>query len=139
MALGEATFSSGKVEVKLKGDVSGAALADVEATLQKLNGAVLALKATPEKVAALITKVAAATAKVPVLASKVTASATVTASNPFGDASAKAKAQADLDGVKKTQDDVMKSVSGVQGKITGIPEIATKALAKASASFAGGS
>lgn len=138
MGMAKGTFESGKVEVKLNGDVSAAAKADVEATLNKLNASVTALKATPEKVAALTTKVGALTAKVPVLASKVTASATVTASNPFGSADAKAKAKADMDGVQKVQADVMKSVSGMQAKIAGIPAMATSALAKASASFSGG-
>jgi hypothetical protein len=138
MAMAKGTFENGKVEVKLNADVSAAAKADVEASLNKLAGAVTALKATPDKVAALTTKVASLTAKVPVLASKVTASATVTASNPFGNAEAKAKAKADMDGVSKVQADVMKSVSGMQEKIAGIPAMATKALAKASASFSGG-
>jgi len=139
MGMAKGTFDNGKVDVKLNGDASAAAKADVEAALTKLNNAVIALKATPEKIAALTTKVATLTAKVPLLASKVTASATVTASNPFGNADAKAKAKADLDSVKQVQADVMKSVSGVQAKLAGIPAMATGALAKVSASFAAGS
>jgi hypothetical protein len=138
MGMAKGTFENGKVDVKLNGDVSAAAKADVEAALNKLSASVTALKATPDKVAALTTKVATLTAKVPALASKVTASATVTASDPFGNADAKAKAKADLDGVSKVQADVMKSVSGVQSKLAGIPAMATSAMAKASASFAAG-
>lgn len=138
MGLAKGTFENGKVEVSLKGDVSAAAKADVQATLEKLKATVTALKATPEKVASLTTKVAAATAKLPVLASKVTASATATVSNPFGNADAKAKAQAEMDSVQKVQADVTKSVSDIQGKLTGIPAMATTALAKLTASFAAG-
>lgn len=138
MGMAKATFDSGKVEVKLKADVAADAKADVEASLKKLAGAVTALKSTPDRVAALTTKVAAATAKVPVLASKVTATATAASANPFGSADAKAKGTADLANVKQVQADAMKSISDVQAKLAGIPAIATKALAKASASFTAG-
>ena len=138
MAMAKGTFDNGKVEVKLKADVSAEAKADVEAALKKLAGAVTALKATPEKVASLTTKVATATAKVPVLASKVTATATAASANPFGSADAKAKGTADLASVKQVQADAMKSISDVQAKLAGIPAIATSALAKASASFTAG-
>jgi hypothetical protein len=137
-ALAKGTFENGTVDVKLKADVSADVKADVEASLKKLAGAVTALKATPDKVAALTTKVAAATAKVPVLASKVTATATATSANPFGGADAKAKASADLANVKQVQAEAMKSISDVQAKLAGIPALATSALAKASASFTAG-
>ena len=138
MAMAKGTFDNGKVEVKLKADVSAEAKADVEASLKKLSGAVTALKATPEKVAALTTRLATATAKVPLLASKVTATATAASANPFGSADAKAKGTADLASVKQVQADAMKSISDVQAKLAGIPAIATSALAKASASFTAG-
>jgi prefoldin subunit 5 len=138
MLMAKGTFENGKVELKLNADVGAAAKADVQAALDKLASAVTALKSTPDKVAALTTKVAGLAAKVPVLASKVTASASVTASSPFGDADAKAKAKADLESIKTIQADVMKTVSGVQAKIAGIPTMATSALAKASASFTSG-
>lgn len=135
MGMAKGTFESGKVELKLKADVGAEAKADVEASLKKLAGAVTALKQTPDRVAALTTKIAAATAKVPVLASKVTATATAASANPFGSADAKAKGTADLANVKQVQADAMKSINEVQAKIAGVPAIATKALAKASASF----
>jgi uncharacterized protein YicC (UPF0701 family) len=135
VALAKASFDNGKVEVKLDMDLAAEAKAEVEAYLKRIAAVVADLKATPDKVAGLTKKVASATARVPVLATKVTASATATVSNPFGDASAKAKAQADLDGVKKAQEDVMKSVNDIQGKVAGIPEMATNALAKLTASF----
>lgn len=138
MGMAKATFDNGKVEVKLNADVSAEAKAEVEATLNKLNATVTALKATPDKVAALTTKAVAATAKVPVLATKISTSASVTVSNPFGSAEGKAKAQAELDSVKQVQADVTKSIEDVQGKITGIPAMATGALAKLTASFAAG-
>jgi prefoldin subunit 5 len=135
VALAKASFENGKVEVKLDVDLAAEAKAEIETYLKRITAVVAELKATPDKIAGLTKKVASATARVPVLATKVTASATATVSNPFGDASAKAKAQADLDGVKKVQGDVMKSVNDVQAKLAGIPEMATKALAKLTASF----
>jgi hypothetical protein len=138
MGMAKATFDSGKVEVKLKADVAANVKADVEASLKKLAGAVTALRQTPDKVAALTAKAASATAKVPVLASKVTATATAASSNPFASADAKAKGSADLASVKQVQADAMKSISDVQAKISGIPAIATQALAKAGASFTAG-
>jgi|GEM_PF-3674956 len=136
MGMAKATFTNGSVEVKLSADAPAAAKADVEAALNKLSATVKALKSTPEKVAALTTKTASLTAKVPVLATKVTSTATVTASNPFASGDAKAKAQADIQGVQKVQADVSKSISDVQSKLSGIPAMATSALAKLSASFA---
>jgi len=138
MGMAKGTFDNGKVDLKLKADVGAEAKADVEASLKKLAGAVTALRATPDKVASLTTKIASATAKVPVLASKITATATAASSNPFGSADAKAKGTADLANVKQVQADAMKSISDVQAKLAGIPAIATKALAKASASFTAG-
>ncbi len=55
---------------------------------------------------------------------------TATVSNPFADASVKAKAQADIDGVKQVQSDVTKAINDVQQKVGGIPQMATGALAK---------
>ena len=135
VGMAKASFDNGKVAVSFKADVAAEAKAEVEALLKRIVAVTADLKATPDKVAALTKKTATAIAKVPVLATKVSASATATVSNPFGDAAGKAKAQADLDSVKKVQEDVSKSVSDIQGKITGIPEMATKALAKLTASF----
>ena len=138
MGMAKATFDSGRVELKLKADVGADAKADVEASLKKLAGAVVALKSTPDRIAALTTKMTTTMAKVPVLASKVTATATAASANPFGSADAKAKGTADLANVKQVQEDAMKSIRDVQAKLGGIPAIATKALAKASASFVAG-
>ena len=138
MAMAKGTFDNGKVEVTLDANTPAAAKADVEAALKKLNDAVISLKATPEKVTALTKHAVAATAKVPVLATKISTTATATVSNPFASAEGKAKAQADIDGVKKVEADVSKSISDVQAKLTGIPAMATGALAKISASFAAG-
>jgi chromosome segregation ATPase len=137
-AMAKATFEKGTVEVKLDAKASAEAKAEVEAALNRLKDTTVALKATPDKVASLTTKIASATAKVPVLATKITSSATVTASNPMASADAKAHAKADLDGVKQAQADVQKSISDTQAKVTGIPALATTALAKLTASFAGG-
>lgn len=130
MAMAKASFDSGKVAISADLNVADDAKAEIKSVLERLVAVVSELKATPDKVAALTKKTVAVTAKVPVLATKVTASATTTVSNPFAGADAKAKAQANIDSVKQVQADVSKSVSDVQGKITGIPQMATKALAK---------
>ncbi len=137
-AMAKATFEKGTVEVKLDAKASAEAKAEVEAALNRLKDTVVALKATPDRVASLTTKIASATAKAPVLATKITSSATITASNPMASADAKAHAKADLEGVKQAQADVQKSIGDTQAKVTGIPALATTALAKLSASFVGG-
>jgi len=134
-AMSKATFDNGKVEVKINGDVSAEAKAEVEATLKKLAHVVAELKATPAKVAALTEKLVKSTAKVPVLAAKVTSGATLTATNPFGSADSKAKANAEIAGVGKVQADVSKAIGDAQSKVTSIPGMATGALTKLGASF----
>ena len=90
-----------------------------------------------DKVTALTQKIVTVSAKVPVLATKVTTEAQVAVKNPFGGADAKAKAQANIDGVKQIQADVQKSVSDAQAKVASVPAMATSALTKLTASFAG--
>lgn len=134
-AMSKATFDNGKVEVKVNGDVSAEAKAEIEATLKKLSLVVAELKATPEKVAALTKKCVSATARVPVLATEVTSKATLTVSSPFTSAEGKAKAQGEISSVQKVQADVSKSISDAQAKVTSIPGMATGALTKLGASF----
>lgn len=135
-AMSKATFDNGKVEVKVNGDVSAEAKAEIEAALKKLSLIVAELKATPEKVAALTTKLVKVTAKVPLLATEITSKATLTSSNPFAGADMKAKATAEIGSVQKVQADVSKSISDAQSKVVGIPALATGALGKLGASFA---
>ncbi len=138
MAMAKATIDNGDVSVKVNGDVSDDARAQIAASLKKLKGVVQGLKAAPEKVAALTKKLVEVTAKLPVLATKVSAESQVAIANPFGSADSKAKAKADLESVKQVQADVQKQVSDAQAKVTGIPALATGALAKLTASFATG-
>ncbi len=134
-AMSKATFDNGKVEVKVNGDVSAEAKAEIEATLKKLAHVVTELKATPGKVTALGEKLVKATAKVPLLATEITSKATMTVSNPFSGAESKAKANVELSSVSKVQGEVSKSISDAQSKITSIPGLATGALTKLGASF----
>lgn len=137
-AMCKATINDGSVDVKVNGDVSEDAKAEIKAALTKLKGVVAGLKATPDKVVALGKKAAVDTAKVPVLATRVTTEATATSANPFGSADSKVKAKAELDSVKQVQADVSQSITDVQTKITNIPGMATTALAKLTATLAGG-
>ncbi len=138
MGMAKGTFDNGKVDVKVDGNVTAEAKAELEATLKQLNEIVIALKATPDKVAALTKRLAVVTAKVPLLATKVSTGATATMSNPFGSADGKAKAKADLDNLEKVKADINVSVADTQKKITGIPALATGALGKLTAAFAAG-
>lgn len=138
MGMAKATFDNGKVEMKLEADVAAEVKAELEALLKRLSDTVAALKATPDRVASLTAKATAAAAKVPVLATKVSSTASVKVSNPFGSAEEKAKAQAEIDSVQQVQADTSKSISDVQAKVTGIPQMATGALAKLAASFTAG-
>ncbi len=138
-AMCKATMNDGTVDVKVNGDVSADAKAEITAALTKLKEVVSGLKATPDKVVALGKKAVVDTAKVPVLATRVTTEASINASSPFGSADSKAKAKADLDSVKQVQADVSKSISDVQAKITGIPAQATGVLGKLTTTLAGGS
>lgn len=137
LGMAKTTLDSGKVEVNLSADsITAEARAEIESILNRLNGVVVSLKATPDKVTSLSTKTMAATAKVPVLASKISASASLAASNPFASAESKAQAKADILAVAKAQADVRKSVQDVQAKVMGVPSMATNALAKLTAAFA---
>lgn len=138
MAMAKATVDSGKVEIKADAKIDETAKAELEAALKKLSDVVQGLKATPERTAKLAGNVTAAVAKVPVLAGKVTAQSSVTVANPFASSDTKAKAQADLADVKTATADVQKKLSEAQTKVGELPNLATKALAKVTASFAGG-
>ena len=138
MGMAKGTLSNGKVEVKLDASVAADARAELEASLKQLGEIVVALKATPDKIAGLTTKLATITAKVPVLATKISTSAQATMTNPFGGADGKAKAKADLDGLEKVKLDVNKSVAETQQKLGGIPGMATAALGKLTAAFTAG-
>jgi hypothetical protein len=138
MAMAKGTLDNGKVEVKADLNVTADAKAELELLLKKLADIVVGIKATPDKVAELAKQLAADTAKVPVLASKVTASTTAISLNPFAGSEARAKAKADAAALAQVQKDVSKTISDTEAKIAGIPTMATKALAKLTASFSGG-
>jgi hypothetical protein len=137
MAMAQGTLSNGTVDVKVNGDLTDDARAQITASLKKLKGVVDGLKSTPDKVVALGKKLVVVTAKVPVLATRVTAEAQVAIANPFAGADAKAKAQADVANVQKVQAEINTKVNEAQAKVTSIPALATGALAKLTASFAG--
>jgi hypothetical protein len=136
--MAKATLTDGKVQVNVDTNVAAEAKAEIEAALKQLSEIVVALKATPDKAAALTKKIATLTAKVPVLATKVSTSASATTANPFASKDDKAKAQADAQSVQQVQQDVQKSVSEAQQKVAGIPALAATALGKLTASIAGG-
>ena len=138
-SMAKATIAKGTAEVKVGLNVDAKAKAEIEATLKRLQGVVTALKATPDKVTALTRKIVTVSAKVPVLATRITTEATAKAANPFASADVKASAKADMDSVKTVQADVNKSVDDAKAKVSSIPVMATGALGKLTAAFAGGS
>ncbi len=133
----KAALQGGAVKLKVKSNVSDEAKAEITGALTKLKGAVTALKQTPERVALLGKKIATQVSRIPTLAGKVGASAATTIANPFADAAAKAKAQADMDNVKQVAADVVKVVTDTQAKILALPSKATGALSKLTAALAG--
>ncbi len=138
MGMVSATADSGEISIQADLDITVEAKAEVEACLTQVQTIIAGLKATPEKVKVLTVKVAEATAKVPMLAAKVTTNAQAKLANPLAKADVKVSAQADLDAVVSVQADVEASIEEVKGTITGIPAMAAEALAKLTASFAGG-
>jgi peptidoglycan hydrolase CwlO-like protein len=139
MGMASASVQSGQVNVNFdaKATIAEDAKAEVTTALTKLTDIVTGLKATPDKVAALGKKLATVSAKVPVLSTRVTSEATITVGNPMASADSKAKAQANIDGVKQIQATVQASIKDTQAKISGIPAMATTALGKITAAFAG--
>ena len=138
LGLAKARVDGKKVELSADVKLDAEAKAELDAALKGLEEAVVALKATPDNAAALGKKAVAMSAKLPVMATRITSEANVKIANPFADAKGKAAAQADIDGVAKAQADVQAEVQAVQAKVPELPQLATKALAKLTASFAAG-
>ena len=126
------------VKMKLGASLGDDATRELTAAMTKLKGAVAALKETPERVGLLMKKIGVMAGRVPILAAKVGADSATTIANPFADAAAKAKAQADVQNAKQVGQDVVKVVTDTQAKLVAIPKKASGALAKLTAAFAGG-
>jgi len=138
LSMASATMSSGEVSISADLNLDAKAKAEIEAILGKLKGIVEGLKATPEHVKLLLAKATSATAEVPVLATAVTSEANLTLSNPLASSDDKTKAQADIGAVANVQSSVQAKIQEVQQTLGSIPAMATEALAKLTASFAGG-
>jgi flagellar motor switch/type III secretory pathway protein FliN len=138
VAIAKASLKTGTVQFDERTNLSQEAQTEIKDALKKLRNAVAGLKATPSKVTALIGKLPELSAQSLALAAKVTATATVTAANPFAGDSEKAKAKADIENVKQVQQDVLKVISEAQAKVVGLPGLATGALVKLRASLMGG-
>jgi len=138
MGMCKSSFQSGQLDFDANISAAAEVQAEVMGVLARLTHIVAELKATPQKVTALGQQAVEATAKVPVLATKIATTANVTLSNPFAAAEAKAQAQADMNAVNQVKGEVMAKISEIQTKVTGIPAMATEALAKLGAAFAAG-
>lgn len=119
-------------------NLDAAAKAELDTFLAQVKQFKEDLSAVPERVASLTATCTALTGKVTMLATQVTTEASVVAANPFAAADAKKKAQDDAAAVAGIQQDVANRISATQQKITGIPGMATEALAKFTAALAGG-
>jgi hypothetical protein len=137
LATAKATVENGKVAVSADISSDAAVRAEVEQVLGKLKKTVDGLKAIPTNAKNLVAKAAQALVAVPVLGAKVTFEANVKLSNPFGAPLAKEQAQADIQSVAQVQAEVQGKIQQVQQKVVGLPTLATSALAKLAASFAG--
>ena len=138
MGMCKSSFQSGQLDFDANISAAAEVQAEVMGVLARLNHIVAELKATPQKVTALGQQAVEATAKVPLLATQVATSANVTLANPFSSAEDKAQAQADMNAVNQVKGEVMTKISEIQAKVTGIPAMATEALAKLGAAFAVG-
>lgn len=130
--------SDGQIEVSAEITTDEAVKAELQGMLARLKAIVDGLKAIPVNTKAVGAQAAAAVVRVPALATKVTTTATAKVNNPFGKAEDKAKAQADLQAVAGIQANVQAQIQDIQKKVTEIPAMATSALAKLAAAFAGG-
>jgi hypothetical protein len=138
LGMAKATMDSGTISISADLNLAAEAQAEVQALLEKIQAIVAGLKATPERVQALTVQAGAAIAQVPVLATGISTAAQAKLANPLASAESKAQAQADLSAVVNVQASVEAQIQDVQNKIVGIPAMATEALAKLAASFAGG-
>jgi hypothetical protein len=138
LGMAKATMDSGTISISADLNLAAEAQAEVQALLGKIQAIVAGLKATPDRVQALTVQAGAAIAQVPVLATGITTTAQAKLANPLASAESKAQAQADLSAVVNVQASVEAQIQDVQNKIVGIPAMATEALAKLAASFAGG-
>jgi hypothetical protein len=134
----KATMETGQISLSVDLTSDAAVRAEIENVFLRLRWIVDGLKAMPQNAKALATKAGEAIVKVPVLATRVTAEANVKVANPFAKPEVKAQAQADIQSLAQVQAEVQKSIQDVQQQIMGLPALATKALAKLTASFAGG-
>jgi len=130
--------SDGQIEVSADITTDDAVRAELQGMLARLKAIVDGLKAIPANTKLVGAEAAAAVVRVPALATKVTTTANAKIANPFGKAQDKAKAQADLQAVAGIQADVQAQIQDIQQKVTEIPAMATSALAKLAAAFAGG-
>jgi len=138
MGMCQSTFQSRQLAFDANISAAADVQAEVMGVLVRLNHVVAGLKAIPANVGALGAQAVEATAKVPLLATKVATSANVTLTNPFSSPEEKAQAQADVQAVSQVKAEVMAKISEIQAKVTGIPAMATDALAKLAAAFAVG-
>jgi hypothetical protein len=138
LGMAKATMDSGSISISADLNLAAEAQAEVQALLERIQAIVAGLQATPERVKILTAQAGAAIAQVPVLAMGITTSAQAKLANPLASAESKAQAQADLSAVVNVQAGVEAQIQDVQNKIMGIPALATEALAKLAASFAGG-
>jgi hypothetical protein len=137
LASARSTMETGQISLSVDLTSDAAVRAEIENVFLRLQWIVAGLKAMPQNAQALTVKAGEAVVKLPVLAGKVTAEANVKVANPFAKPEAKAQAQADLQSLAQVQADVQGAIQQVQQQIMGLPTLATSALAKLTASFAG--
>lgn len=127
-----------KAEIAVDLDVTAEAKAEIEAVLLKVQGIVLGLKATPERVKTATGNIVALGTKATGLVTKLTAQYQAKLSNPLLKADAKAQIQADLDLVLKLDADIKATVNDAKTTVTSLPDKGKEALVKLTAAFAGG-
>jgi hypothetical protein len=127
-AMAKVAFNGG--DTTLTVNVKPEAKDDVAALLVRIKGIGDGLKATPTKVTALAESLPGTVARVPAIVAKAQSQLTVTASNPFASADAKAKAKADLADLDQLKTEVMTKIDTIKSSVTTLPLKATEAATK---------
>lgn len=118
-------------EVEHKEGLSSEVVKQSESLGQRLRGALAALDAMPDRGAALGSAAAEILVRVPPLAVEATATAQLDLANPFADAEAKAKAQADVKRIEVVVQGIQKRVAEVQQKVVSLPPRALQLVTQA--------
>ena len=141
-----ASAENGEISIEIDAaataDVAAEAKAEVEAKIKEvlvtINGIIVGLRATPERVKTATTNIVGLGTKGAALVTTLTGKLQAKLANPLLKADAKLKLQADLDLVIKLDADIKATVADAKATVGELPSKGKEALVKITAAFAGG-